>query len=45
MSWTAQSFLGTEGNVMMTKDIYFVTGFKCGYDIYNVFHQIKPIRK
>lgn len=45
MSWTAQSFLVTIGDVMMTKDIYYVTGFEWGYDIIDGLPQVKPIKK
>ena len=45
MSWTAQSFLVTIGDVMMTKDIYYVTGFEWGYDIVDGLPNIKPIKK
>lgn len=45
MSWTAQSFLVTIGDVMMTKDIYYVTGFEWGYDIIDGLPKAKPIKK
>lgn len=45
MSWTAKAFLVTVGNIMMTKDVYYVIGFEWGYEIINGTPQIKPIKE
>lgn len=45
MNWTARAFLVTAGNIMQTKDIYYVTGFEWGYEIIKGVPHIKPIRE
>ncbi|GAB4073202.1 hypothetical protein GCM10028778_07800 [Barrientosiimonas marina] len=45
MDWTANAFLVMAGNIMMTKDVYYVIGFEWGYEIINEIPQIKPIKE
>ncbi|MBD1221904.1 hypothetical protein [Virgibacillus halodenitrificans] len=45
MSWTAQAFLVTVGNVMMKKDVFYVIGFEWGYKIVDGIPHIKPIKE